>query len=56
MGQGIEPQSYHAIVDMMDDQELRQFMQIQRRKIDVLLNQVPAHQEFINRYCPTAAA
>ena len=56
MGQGIEPQSYHAIVDMMDDQELRQFMQIQRRKIDVLLNQVPAHQEFINRYCPTPTA
>ena len=56
MGQGIEPRSYHAIVDMMDDQELRQFMQIQRRKIDVLLNQVPAHQEFINRYCPTPAA
>ena len=55
MGQGIEPKSYHAIVDMMGDQELRQFMQIQRRKIDALLNQLPGHREFINRYCPTAA-
>ena len=55
MGQGIEPKSYHAIVDMMGDQELRQFMQIQRRKVDVLLNQLPGHREFVNRYCPTAA-
>jgi len=54
LGQGIEPQSYHPIVDMMDDQELRQFMQIQRQKVDVVLNQLPTHQEFINRYCPTA--
>ena len=56
LGQGIEPQSYHPIVDMMSEQELRQFMQIQRRKVDVLLQQLPTHQEFINRYCPTTAA
>ena len=55
MGQGIEPKSYHAIVDMMSEQELGQFMQIQRRRIDVLLNQLPGHRDFINRYCPTAA-
>jgi hypothetical protein len=30
-------------------------MQIQRRKVDVLLNQLPGHREFVNRYCPTAA-
>ncbi len=54
LGQGIEPQSYHPIVDMMDDQALRQFMQIQREKVDRVLNQLPTHQEFIDRYCPTA--
>ena len=37
LGQGIEPQSYHPIVDMMDEQELRQFMQIQRQKVDNVL-------------------
>ena len=55
MGQGIEPQSYHAIVDMMSDKELRQFLQIQRHKVDALLKQLPAHREFVNRYCPTKA-
>jgi tryptophan halogenase len=56
LGQGIEPKSYHPIVDMMDEQELRQFMQIQRQKVDHVLNQLPTHQEFIDRYCPTASA
>jgi tryptophan halogenase len=56
LGQGIEPNSYHPIVDMMDEQELRQFMQIQRQKVDHVLGQLPTHQEFIDRYCPTASA
>jgi tryptophan halogenase len=56
LGQGIEPQSYHTIVDMMDEQELRQFMQFQRQKIDHVLKQLPTHQEFIDRYCPAPSA
>ena len=56
LGQGIEPKSYHTIVDMMDDQELRQFMQIQRQNVDVVLNQLPTHQQFLERYCPAAIA
>jgi len=56
LGQGIEPQSYHPIVDMMDEKELRQFMQFQRQKIDNVLSQLPPHQDFIGRYCPTASA
>ena len=56
LGQGIEPQSYHPIVDMMADEELRQFMQIQEKKVDHVLSQLPTHQEFIDRYCPTVNA
>jgi len=56
LGQGIEPQGYHPIVDEMDEQELRQFMQIQRQKVDHVLKQLPTHQEFINRYCPSKIA
>ena len=52
LGQGIEPQSYHPIVDMMAEQELRQFMQIQGQKVDHVLKQLPTHQQFIDRYCP----
>ena len=55
LGQGIEPRSYHPIVDMMGDEELRQFMQIQQKRVDHVLNQLPTHQEFIDRYCPAAA-
>jgi hypothetical protein len=39
---------------MMGEQELRQFMQFQRRKVDHVLNQLSTHQEFIDRYCPAA--
>lgn len=53
LGQGIEPKGYHAIVDMMSDEELHQFMQIQRRKVDAVLSQLPTHREFIDRYCKT---
>jgi tryptophan halogenase len=54
LGQGIEPQSYHPIVDMMSEQELRRFMQFQRHKVDQILNQLATHREFIDRYCPAA--
>ena len=54
LGQGIEPKSYHPIVDMMSERELRQFMQIQGQKVDHVLDQLPTHQEFIKRYCPSA--
>jgi tryptophan halogenase len=56
LGQGIEPQSYHPIVDMMSEQELRQFMQIQGQKVDQVLAQLPTHQQFIERYCPAVNA
>ena len=54
LGQGIEPQGYHPIADMMDERELRQFMQLQRQRVDHVLGQLPTHQEFIDRYCPAA--
>ncbi|MDX1506683.1 MAG: tryptophan halogenase family protein [Woeseiaceae bacterium] len=56
LGQGLEPQNYHAIVDMMDETELRQFMQFQQQKVDHILKQLPTHQQFIDSYCATASA
>ncbi len=52
LGQGIEPGSYHAIVDMMSDDDLRQFIRLQGEKVDRLLAELPTHQQFIDRYCP----
>jgi len=54
MGQGITPKSYHPIVDMMSEQELRQFMHIQRHKVNQVLGQLPTHRDFIRRYCASA--
>ncbi len=51
LGQGIRPKSYHPIVDMMGDQDLRKFMQFQRQKVDGVVGQLLTHQEFLNRYC-----
>ena len=39
---------------MMKEDELRQFMQIQGQKVDRVLQQLPTHQQFIDRYCPAA--
>ena len=54
LGQGVEPQNYHPIVDMMDERELRQFMRFQQQRVDHVLSQLPTHQEFIDGYCPVA--
>jgi tryptophan halogenase len=56
MGQGIEPQSYHPIVDMMGEQELRDFIKFQRQKVEQVLQQLPSHQDFIEKYCSVAGA
>lgn len=53
LGQGIEPRSYHTIVDMMSDDELRQFMQVLRQRVDHVVGQLPSHQQFITQYCPS---
>ncbi|MEL7185491.1 MAG: tryptophan halogenase family protein [Pseudomonadota bacterium] len=53
LGQGIEPASYHPIVDMMPEQELRRFMQVLSQRVDHVLGQLPSHQQFIDHYCPS---
>lgn len=51
MGQGILPKQYHPIVDMMDDEELKAFLNniksTVKRKVDTL----PAHADFVQHYC-----
>ncbi len=51
LGQGLMPESYHPIVDMMSDRELYQFMQHQGQKVDQIVKQLPDHNTFINQYC-----
>lgn len=51
LGQGIEPQAYHPIVDMMDDSELETFMKNIDSSVIKLVRQLPVHSDFINHYC-----
>jgi len=41
LGQGIEPEQYHRVVDVMDDEELT-------------VSQLPEHQAYVEQYCKAA--
>jgi len=51
LGQGIVPEQYHPIVDMMDDKELTSFMQTIDTSVLSLVRQLPSHVDFIKHYC-----
>jgi tryptophan halogenase len=54
MGQGITPEQYHPIVDTMADGELQSFLQSLEGNAKQLVAQLPAHGEFVKRYCELA--
>ena len=51
LGQGLLPESYHPIVNMMTDEELMNFLMTIKKSVDNLIHQLPTHQQFIDRYC-----
>jgi tryptophan halogenase len=51
LGQNIIPESYHPIVDMMKPEALNHFLESLKAKVRNEVNQMPSHQEFIDRYC-----
>jgi tryptophan halogenase len=51
LGQGLLPENYHPIVNMMTDEELKSFLMIIRNSVNNLIDQLPSHQQFINGYC-----
>lgn len=53
MGQGLMPEAYHPIVDLMGDQELNNFLEKIRLKIKQSVADLPMHADFIKQYCPT---
>lgn len=52
LGQGLMPEQYHPIVNMMSDSELKGFLQSNRALVDHVINQLPSHQQFLSQYCP----
>jgi tryptophan halogenase len=55
LGQGLLPEQYHPIVNMMDDEELEHFLAGIRESARRLVDQLPEHQRFIDHYCRTQA-
>ncbi len=54
LGQGLTPEQYHPIVNMMDDEELDQFLSGIHGSVQNMVSQLPEHQRFIDHYCRAA--
>lgn len=48
IGQGLEPESYHPIVDNMSEQELKRFLDHIKMNIQKTVEQLPSHQNYLN--------
>lgn len=55
MGQGLMPEQYHPIVDMMTDDELQAFLNKIKNGVHKRVANWPDHNDFIAHYCKTKA-
>jgi tryptophan halogenase len=51
LGQHIQPQRYHPLVDQMSDAQLGEFVGGIRNVIATCVDAMPRHEQFIARYC-----
>lgn len=56
LGQGILPQQHHQSADLMGDLELRGFLDDIRASVHKTVAQLPAHEDYVNRYCSVTTA
>lgn len=54
IGQGLIPEGYHPIVDVMGDEELTDLFKQVRASIAHSIGRQPAHSEFIDQFCSNA--
>lgn len=54
MGQGLMPEQYHPIVDMMGDDELRVFLNNIKSGVKRRVQSWPDSNDFIKHYCPSS--
>ena len=55
LGQGLVPEQYHPIVNMMSDEELARFLTGIHDAVGKITSQLPDHQRFIDHYCKAPA-
>lgn len=51
LGQNIEPERYHPIVDAMDVRELQRFLDGLKAQVRDEVARMPMHQQFLDHYC-----
>ena len=56
MGQGLMPEQYHPIVDLMSDIELQNFLDKIKTGVKRKVDSWPDHNDFINHYCQSNQA
>ena len=54
LGQGIVPEQYHPVVDVMDDEELKSFLDQIKSNVDKTVSQLPIHDAYVRDYCKSA--
>jgi tryptophan halogenase len=52
MGQGVMPQQYHPVADVMSEPDLTRFLGDIRSNVDNTVRQLPAHMDYLRGYCP----
>jgi tryptophan halogenase len=55
LGQGIRPDHYHPVVDVMSQAELARFLGDIKATVDRTVAQLPGHEVYIEQYCKAAA-
>ncbi len=51
MGQGITPEQYHPIADLMSPAEQKAFLGGIRKSVDQVVEKLPSHEQFLKSYC-----
>jgi tryptophan halogenase len=51
LGQGMSPEQYHPVVDVMGEEELTRFMQGIKSNVDRTVAKLPKHQAYVEQYC-----
>jgi tryptophan halogenase len=54
LGQGILPEHYHPVVDVMSDEDLTRFMETIKANVDATVAKLPSHQDYVKQYCHSA--
>ena len=52
MGQGVLPRQYHRTADVMEEADLRRFLDDIRRQVLGSVQLIPAHMDYLRNYCP----